>query len=270
MPIGVPGELYIGGRGVASGYLNRPELTAERFVPDTVPGRARMYRTGDLGRWRADGTIECLGRIDHQVKVRGYRIELGEIETVLVSHASVGQAVVVARRTVRATFAWSPTAYRALKSGMRAVCGLSWPGSLPEYMVPQHFVRLQALPLTPSGKVDRKALPAPVVTATSGGTYVAPRTPTETMVAGLWEKVLGLARIGVDDDFFTLGGHSLLVAQVLSRLNREHGIVLPFRSVFEAPTVAGFATLVDERSHEDDAAADRFPGARKPGPHRFP
>ena len=244
-PLGAPGELWIGGDGVALGYLNRPELTAERFVADPFrpdPG-ARLYRTGDLGRWRPDGNLECLGRTDFQVKVRGYRIELGEIEAALVSHPAIGQAVVAAREDrpgdVRLVAYVVPRASQAAEP-LELRTHLA--SRLPDYMVPSHFVPLAALPLLPNGKVNRKALPAPSSAAVESGTsYVEPRTEAEKVVAELWQDALSVPRVSVHDNFFRLGGHSLLAAQVLARLRREHGVQLPFRYFFEAPTLEQFA-----------------------------
>ena len=243
---GVPGELYIGGAGVARGYRGRQDLTAERFLPDPfvgVPG-ARMYRTGDVVRHRPDGALEFLGRNDHQVKVRGFRIELGEVETALSRHPGVRQAVATAREDrpgdVRLVAYVTAAAEAApdeaeLRELLRR--------SLPEYMVPQRVLALAAFPLTPNGKVDRKALPAPDAD-TAVSEHRPPRTELERLLAGLWQDALGVGRIGLDDDFFQLGGHSLLAAQVSARLSREHGITLPFRKLFDAPTIARLAPLL--------------------------
>jgi len=246
VPVGVPGELYIGGEGVGRGYLNRPELTAERFLPDPFSDRegARMYRTGDRVRWREDGELEYLERLDGQVKLRGFRIELGEIEAVLARHPAVEQVAVAVREQGAVK---SLVAYVVARDG-----AASEPGALkeflreelPEYMVPSAFVQLQALPLTPNGKVDRKALPAPEA---SPETYVAPRTPVEETLARLCAELLGLERVGVEDDFFELGGHSLLATQLLSRLRAAFEIEIPLRALFEAPTVAGLAIAVEAR-----------------------
>ncbi|WP_201797486.1 condensation domain-containing protein, partial [Mizugakiibacter sediminis] len=255
-PIGVPGELWIGGDGVTLGYLHRPELTAERFVPDPfrdVPG-ARLYRTGDRGRWKADGTLEHLGRLDFQVKVRGYRIELGEIEAQLALQPGVARAVAITRedrpgdvRIVAYLVAQPGTALdeAALRQALRRL--------LPEYMVPQHFLVLQALPLLPNGKLDRKALPAPADLAHETGThadFVAPRDDLERTIAAEMEAVLALPGLGVDDNFFELGGHSLLAAQLTARLNKALGLALPLRTLFEAPTVARLAEAVRAASAE--------------------
>jgi amino acid adenylation domain-containing protein len=251
VPVGVSGELYVGGANVARGYLNRPALTAERFVPDPFgpePGE-RLYRTGDLARSRPDGTLEYLGRIDHQVKVRGHRIELGEVEAVLRAQAGVRQAVVVAREEMPGDKrlvayvvpAQAPgPAVRELRDSVTA--------QLPDYMVPSAFVLLDALPLTPNGKVDRRALPAPEgVRPELEAAYVAPRTPLEEAVAGIWSEVLGLKRVSIDDNFFEVGGHSLSAIRVISRLRDAFHIELPLRAFFEAPTVAGQAWAITQR-----------------------
>jgi acyl-coenzyme A synthetase/AMP-(fatty) acid ligase/acyl carrier protein len=243
VPVGVGGEMYIGGEGVGRGYLKRPALTAERFIPDpfsTEPGR-RLYRTGDIARHLPDGAIEFIGRVDEQVKVRGYRIELGEIEAALCEHASVREAVAVARedvpgdrRLVAYVVAQAGAGFEAgeLRGHLRA--------KLPEYMVPSAFIMLDVLPLMPNGKVDRRALPAPDSNgAASSEGYVEPRTVAEGVLADIWAEVLGLERVGVEDDFFALGGHSLLATQVISRIREAFQCELPLRTMFEAPTVAG-------------------------------
>ncbi|HEX2642744.1 MAG TPA: amino acid adenylation domain-containing protein, partial [Thermoanaerobaculia bacterium] len=247
MPLGVAGELLVGGAGVTRGYLRRPGLTAGRFIPDPFgdqPGE-RLYRTGDLVRWLPDGSLDFLGRLDHQVKVRGFRIELGEIETALAALPGVQQAVVVVREERPEGGARDPRlvayvvgdiAAEELRRALRE--------RLPDYMVPAAFVRLPALPLMTNGKVDRKALPAPERQA-SQESYVAPRTPVEEVLAGIWSELLGLDQVGADDAFFDLGGHSLLATQVMSRLRRAFGVELPVRDLFEAPTVAGLAARVE-------------------------
>lgn len=246
LPIGVCGELYVGGLGVGRGYLGEPRRTAEAFLPDPFsrePGK-RLYRTGDLGRYRADGLIEFVGRRDHQVKVRGFRIELGEIEARLVEHADVQEAAVLAREDrpsvkrlvayVAIASAKAPTA-EELRAFLKA--------RVPEYMVPSTFVFLQALPRTANGKVDRSALPAPESGDALG--FVRPRTATEELLAAIWAEVLGAPRIGMEDSFFDLGGHSLLLTQVLSRVRRVFGVEPPLRSLFETPTVAAQARAVE-------------------------
>jgi amino acid adenylation domain-containing protein len=250
VPVGVGGELLIGGVQVGRGYHRRPELTAEKFVPDPFggeqPGRAgdRVYRTGDLARHLPDGAIEFLGRLDHQVKIRGLRIELGEIEAALASHPSVREAVVVATADQRLVAYVVATAGEeisppALRDHLAA--------TLPEYMVPALFVPLGAFPLSPNGKVDRRALPAAGVAAGAGASaaFSAPRTPLEEMIAGLWSEVLKVERVGRDDNFFELGGHSLLATRVLSRLREMLGVDVPLRGLFEATTVVAQAALAE-------------------------
>jgi len=247
VPAGVPGELYVGGPAVARGYLARPELTAERFVPDPfsgVPG-ARMYRSGDRVRRGEDGTLEFLGRTDHQVKVRGFRVEPGEVEAALASHPEVREAVVVARGASAADR--TLVAYVAPAAGCDpSPAGLrAWLGErLPEYLVPGAVVVLDRIPLTSNGKVDRRALPAPERTAPEAE-HVAPRTTVEAQVAAIWGEVLGVDRLGVHDDFFFLGGHSLRATQVVSRARAAFGVDLTLRDLFDAPTVAGFAAGVE-------------------------
>ncbi|OJT19745.1 hypothetical protein BO221_36000 [Archangium sp. Cb G35] len=243
VPMGVAGELYIGGVQVGRGYLRRPELTAERFIPDPfsqTPG-ARLYRTGDLGRWLSNGELEYIGRADFQVKVRGFRIELGEIEAVLEQDASVQQAVVVAREDVPGNKRLVAYVMGRLgqKVDVRALREHAQ-GKLPEYMVPPVIMVLEALPLSPNGKVDRKALPAPSFERAERR-YVAPSTPTQQLLATIWAEVLRVEKVGTEDDFFALGGHSLLATQVVSRVRSALGVELPLRAIFEAPTVAGLS-----------------------------
>ncbi|HLM46806.1 MAG TPA: condensation domain-containing protein, partial [Myxococcaceae bacterium] len=246
-PVGVPGELYLGGAGLARGYLYRPELAAERFVPNpfsTTPGE-RLYRTGDRVRYLPDGQLEYQGRIDNQVKVRGFRIELGEIETALRGHPGVREAVVVARED-------SPgdkrlVAYLVAHEGQgpaAAELRTFLKQSLPEYMVPSALMVLDKLPLNPNGKVDRKALPVPERVETSQQ-YVAPRNETEQLLAQLWSEVLKVPRVGVHENFFELGGHSLLATQVLSRIRTTFQVELPLRDLFEAPSIATLALKLD-------------------------
>jgi len=231
-PMGVPGELYIGGAGVTRGYLYRPELSAERFVTDpfsSVKG-ARMYRTGDLVRYRDHGMLEYLGRLDHQVKVRGYRIELGEIESVLAEHAAVNSAVVVAHEMgagdTRLVAYIVPESDEmdasVLRDHLRA--------QLPDYMIPQHFVDLDCFPLTPNGKVDRKALPS-IFMSQESDSYVAPRTEAERSIAEIWQAVLKTERVGIHDNFFNIGGHSLLAVQLVARIKTEIGAEVTLRSL---------------------------------------
>jgi amino acid adenylation domain-containing protein len=255
VPIGVPGELYIGGDGLARGYWRRPELTAERFMPNPFskdPG-GQLYQTGDLARYRADGRLEFLGRTDHQVKLRGHRIELGEIEACLNRHPQIMQGLVLARRDGEDTRLVAyvkpalgmPVAEQELKRFLLS--------HLPEFMVPSTFVFLEVFPLTPNGKIDRKALPAP------GGDraidqYEAPRRAVEEILAGIWTEALGVTPIGLHDNFFDLGGHSLLATQVMSRVRAVFRIELPLRSLFDAPTVEGVAAAIDRAVAQDAGA----------------
>ncbi|HEX2094411.1 MAG TPA: amino acid adenylation domain-containing protein, partial [Longimicrobiaceae bacterium] len=247
VPSGIPGELYIGGEGLARGYLGRPDLTAEKFVPDLFsaePG-ARLYRTGDRVRWLADGTLEFLGRLDHQVKLRGFRVETGEVEAALAEHPGVREAFVMVRED---------------RPGEQRLAAYLIPGGeappvgelraflkerVPDYMVPSGFVAMDAFPLTSNGKVERAALPAPEPAAAERE-YVAPRDPVEETVAEIWEEVLGTERIGANDDFFALGGHSLLATQVVSRIRTTLHVEVPLRVVFEAPTVEALAGATEQ------------------------
>jgi amino acid adenylation domain-containing protein/non-ribosomal peptide synthase protein (TIGR01720 family) len=288
VPIGVPGELFIGGDGLARGYLNRPELTAERFIPNPFgtmneergtmsEGSSassfpihrssfgeRLYRTGDLARYQPDGAIEYLGRLDCQVKVRGFRIELGEIEAVLRQHPSVHEAVVLGRedapgavrlvayiisnderRTINDEN--NISSFIADRSSFQAELRAFLQGKLPDHMLPAAFVFLETWPLTPNGKVDRRALPAPDRDrAAPESVFVAPRTPVEGVLAGIWAELLGQNQIGVHDNFFALGGHSLLATQVLARLRAAFQIELGLHSLFEAPTIAGLARQIEQ------------------------
>ncbi|GAB1715821.1 MAG: hypothetical protein NTAFB05_08630 [Nitrobacter sp.] len=244
VPPGVTGELYIGGVALARGYQNRPALTAERFIPNPFPQQAgeRLYRTGDLTRWRPDGAIEYVGRIDHQVKVRGFRIELGEVETQLLGHDDVREAVVVARDSAAGK---QLVGYIVPRGEVRAelVDRLREHliSVLPDYMVPAHLVTLDAMPLTPSGKLDRRALPEPNVMATAD--YVAPRNQVETTLVAIWREVLGLDRVGVTDNFFGLGGDSILSLQVIARARRA-GLKITPRQLFERQTIEQLGVVV--------------------------
>lgn len=248
VPIGVPGELFIGGNGLARGYLNRPELTVEKFVPNSFsaePGK-RLYRTGDLARYRSDGKIEFLGRLDHQVKLRGFRVELGEIETVLSQHPNVAQAVVMIREDRPGDKRL--VAYITAEGGMPSANEVRkfLQLSLPDYMVPSAFVLLEAMPLTPNKKVDRQALPAPDYSGSGAVTQFAePLDPVEDLLANIWARVLGLKNIGVHDNFFERGGHSLLATQVMSRIREAFHVELPLRALFESPTIADLAETLE-------------------------
>ncbi|MBW8873681.1 MAG: amino acid adenylation domain-containing protein [Acidobacteria bacterium] len=273
VPVGVSGELCIAGAGVARGYLGRPDLTAERFLPDPFsphPG-GRLYRTGDLARWRHDGEIEYLGRIDRQVKVRGYRIELGEIQERLRSHPGVQDAVVLAwadetgeRRLVAYHTAAGerPAASGELAAFLRE--------HLPEFMVPAAFIALEALPLTPNGKVDVRALPEPRRGAPSRADVVPPRSPVEQWVGEIWAGVLGVERVGAGESFFELGGHSLRAAQVIARARKVFGVDLPLRALFEAPTVEAFARQVEAARRGVAAAASPPAEPLLPAPAEAP
>ena len=248
VPPGMPGELSIGGVCLARGYLHRPALTAERFVPNPfadTPGE-RLYRTGDLVRYRMDGAVEFLGRIDNQVKVRGFRVELGEIEAALLEHPLLRQAA-VADRPDPATGSRRLVAWLVPLAGTaNAVAEVRehLQRKLPGYMVPADFVVLAALPLLPSGKVDRRALPMPDPSETSRAAFAAPRSPIEGVLAGIWESVLGIERIGVQDHFFDLGGHSLAAVQVAFRVREALGVELPLRDLFMAPVLADLARVI--------------------------
>jgi amino acid adenylation domain-containing protein len=262
-PIGWPGELTIAGEGVARGYWDRPELTAERFLPDPWGPRpgGRLYRTGDLVRRLPDGRLTFLGRIDYQVKIRGYRIELGEIEAVLGRHPRVAEAVVVAREEAPgdarlvAYFAAREAPPPDLREPPEVAELRAWlSAALPDYMVPARFVALSELPRLPNGKVDRRALPEPPGEIATGAARLAPRNRTEAKLAAIWREVLRLEEVGVEDDFFALGGHSLLAAQVLSRAGAALGVVLPLRSLFETPTIAGLAAAAQGLRAGEQAA----------------
>ncbi|PNG16460.1 non-ribosomal peptide synthetase, partial [Streptomyces cahuitamycinicus] len=250
VPVGVPGELYIAGDGLAHGYLGRPGPTAERFVaaPFGAPG-TRMYRSGDLVAWRADGTLEFLGRTDGQVKIRGFRVETGEVEATLVTHPAVGDAAVVPHtdpgpgRTVLVGHV-VPVAGAPAPTAAELRAHLA--SSLPEHMIPALFTTLDALPLTANGKVDRRALPAPEHGLATGTEYQAPATPTEELIAEVWQELLGAERVGSQDDFFDLGGDSLLALRTVSRINTLFGTAMSPRALFEGPTVAETAAGVEE------------------------
>jgi amino acid adenylation domain-containing protein/thioester reductase-like protein len=252
-PVGIPGELYIGGDGVARGYLKRPELTAEKFIPDPfsdIPG-ARLYKTGDLARYLPNGEIAFMGRIDHQVKVRGFRVELGEIEALLQQHPGVRECVVVVRED-------NPgdkrvVAYVVAQHGADVTAGdvtVFLRDKLPEYMVPSAVVLLDALPLTPNSKVDRRALPKPAVAKRDDKrTIIPPRTPLEAQLAGLWAELFGLEEVSIDDHFFALGGHSLLAIRLTAQIKATFGLDLPLRDLFLSPTVAGCAQAIEAARH---------------------
>lgn len=262
-PVGIPGDLYIGGAGLARGYFDRPDLTGERFIPnplsDVGSGR-RLYRTGDLARYLSDGAIEFLGRVDNQVKVRGFRIELEDVEATLREHQAVQGAVVLARedasgdmRLVAYVVAKQSEAISAgeLRSFVRQ--------KLPEYMLPSTFVSLEALPMTPNGKVDRRALPPPEeMRPELGDGFVAPRTAIENVIAGIWAELLAIRRVGAFDDFFLLGGHSLLASRVVARVCDTLQVHFPLRSFLEAPTVASMAAAIESEGSREQKDIERI------------
>jgi amino acid adenylation domain-containing protein len=255
VPIGVPGELLIGGVGLARGYLDRPEMTAERFVPDVFSGRpgARLYRTGDLVRWRADGLLEFLGRLDHQVKLRGYRIELGEIEFHLSQHADIREAVVIMRDQRLLAYVVAREATRpATPLELRA-----WLAQrVPEYMLPSLFIELDSLPRMPNGKLDRGSLPTPDTTRPVQPQAFEPATtPLQQTLVTIWSEVLHIDSIGIHDNFFDLGGHSLLATQVVSRIRDALHLELPLRTFFESPTIAHLAAWLSIRVTSEDSCS---------------
>ncbi|HEX6036972.1 non-ribosomal peptide synthetase, partial [Longimicrobium sp.] len=259
-PVGVPGELCVDGDGLARGYVGRPALTAEKFVPDPYgPPGARIYRTGDRARWLPDGVLEFLGRADEQVKVRGFRIEPAEIEAALRTLPHVHEAAVVARGPAGGDRALA--AYVVPHHGteldvaaLREALGTR----LPAYMVPATFTVLDALPLTPAGKLDRRALPEPASSAEAADGYVAPETDDERAIAVAWAEVLGVERVGATDGFFAMGGHSLRAVRIVTRIDELLGVRLPVSALFEAPTVRGLAERVARARENDPALEDRL------------
>jgi len=249
VPIGVPGQLYIGGIGVGRGYLNQPDLTAYSYVPDpfTPDGGRRMYGSGDMVRWLSNGCIEFLRRCDHQVKIRGFRVELQEIEAVLSQHSSVNKAVIAIqgqRQEARRLVAYVvPKRGHSLSADEMRKFML---GRLPEYMVPNDLVLLEHIPLTPTGKVDRVQLPQPDRTRPGPeSNFEPPATATQEAIVRLWSILLGVERIGIHDSFFELGGHSLLATQLISRMRDEFHVELRLRHLFDKPTVAGLAETIE-------------------------
>ena len=253
-PLGVAGELYTGGDGLARGYLNRPELTAEKFIPDpfSEDPAARLYKTGDLARYLLDGSIEFLGRIDHQVKIRGFRIELGEIEMVLGQHPTLRETAVIAREDVPndkrlvayvvASHEPTPT-FSELRSFLKE--------KLPDYMIPSAFVYLDSLPITPNGKVDRRALPAPEQSRSElEAVYVAPQSEVERIIAEVWQQVLRIEQVGMHDNFFDLGGHSLLLIQIHNKLQQFFKKEIPIADIFRYPTINALADHLTQKEND--------------------
>ncbi len=275
-PIGVKGELYIGGDGVARGYLGRRDLTAERFLPDPfvsrkTAGGTRLYRTGDLARWLEDGNLECLGRVDQQIKIRGFRIELGEIEAALMGHPKVREAVVIAREDVAGDkrLVAYVVAERKGEESKNGIGGLGsnelrehLVGRLPEYMVPSAYVHLEKLPLNHNGKIDRKSLPEPD-RETPEQEYVGPRNATEETLCRLWQEVLRQERVGIRDNFFKIGGHSLRAAQVAARMRESFKVDIPLRQMFELPTIAQLAVVIDQTAGGNGASSPLLPAIQR-------
>ncbi len=245
IPVGSIGEMYISGDGVAKGYFNRPELTEEKFIDNPFRPGTKMYRTGDLAKWLPDGNMEYLGRIDHQVKIRGHRIEMGEIETRLTQHEWIKEAVVIADKddsSQNVLFAYIVSEQELTVSELREHLG----STLPSYMIPSFFVRLEEIPLTANGKVERKKLPKPDGAVVTGTAYVAPQNETETKLAEIWQQALGVSRVGVHDHFFDLGGHSLKAMTVIFQVSKALEVDLPVKALFENPTVSQLATFISK------------------------
>ncbi len=243
-PIGIVGELWVGGDGVARGYLNNKELTAEKFIESPFVEGERIYKTGDLARWLSDGTIEFIGRIDQQVKIRGFRIELGEIENELLKHDKINEAIVIAKEdNSKNKYLCAYIAGEVELNNKELREHLS--KELPEYMIPAYFIQLEQLPLTANGKVDRKSLPDPDGNITTGTEYVAPRNEIEEKLVSIWSEVLGIERIGINDNFFELGGHSLKAINISAKINKELNVSVPLREMFKTPTIKGLANYVE-------------------------
>jgi acyl carrier protein len=260
VPIGVVGELYIGGDGLARGYINRPEQTAERFIPNPFAATGErasthLYKTGDQARYLPDGTIEFIGRKDDQVKLRGFRIELGEIEAILSQHSAIHQCAVILREDQpgdKRLVAYVVSSQTAAPTSQELHQFLQQ--TLPDFMIPAAFVMLNELPLTPNGKLDRRALPKPDLSQISSSTsFVAPRNDVEQELARIWAEVLKVERVGVQDNFFELGGHSLIATQMLSRIANHFQVNLSIRQLFEAPTIAQLAIAIEHQVQEIEA-----------------
>jgi non-ribosomal peptide synthetase component F len=256
LPIGVTGELYVGGTGVGLGYLNRPDLTAARFVPDPRGHGGRLYRSGDLGRWREDGQLEYLGRNDHQVQVRGFRVELGEVEAACLKQPGMAQAVVLPfePNPGQVELAAYLVGERRAASAMREALAPLLPG----YMIPAHFEWVEKIPLTANGKIDRKALPQPGATSAGAetGGHLAPRNDVERSLVAIWQEILGTTAVGVRDNFFDLGGQSLKAVRMRGRIEEVFGTSIALRDLFAHPTIDELATLIPKPAPQDaDLAA---------------
>jgi acyl carrier protein len=236
LPIGITGEIYIGGIGVARGYLNQPELTAEKFINNPFDS-GKLYKTGDLAKYLPDGNIEFIGRIDEQVKIRGFRIELGEIEKNLLQHPNIKETVVIALENEQ-KYKYLVAYFVTNKSIKITEIRDYLAQKLPDYMIPSAFVFLDKFPLTPNGKIDKKALPKPDFDTYRENEFIAPRNEIEMKLAQIWQEVLNIENIGINDNFFSLGGHSLLATQIVSRIRTNLGVELPLRNLFEYPTIA--------------------------------
>jgi len=265
LPIGAKGEIYIGGHGVTRGYFNRNELTAERFI--TIPinnSEERIYKTGDLGKWLKDGQIEFLGRLDDQVKIRGYRIELGEIEYILLRHKAVKEAVVIAiagengQKELMACI----VSDNALVTSTDLNAFLE--KKLPPYMIPTRYVTLDKMPLNPNGKINKKVLAnLKGTTLDTGVTFVAPKTPTEKQLAAIWSKVLDKKSIGIKDDFFSIGGHSLRATRVIADIQQKMGLEVPLREVFEFSTIEQLAPVIESLQWIKQPSGDKTSNTKK-------
>jgi acyl carrier protein len=250
VPVGVPGELYLGGEGLARGYLNRPEMTAMRFIPNPFAA-GRLYKTGDLVRYLADGRLEYLGRSDHQIKLRGFRIELGEVEAVLRKHPQIRENIVLVREDQpgdRRLIAYLVTNEEIPIGDLRAFLRMK----LPDYMIPSAFVRLDAMPLTANGKVDRKALPQPDdPSSRARSNYVAPRAELERSLVKIWQQLLRVETVGVEDNFFDLGGHSLLLLRMVQEIQNTLDVEVALMEMFEHPTVSSLARHLSSKRETD-------------------
>lgn len=244
-PIGVYGELYIGGDSIARGYFKNEELTKQKFIDNPFVKDEKMYRTGDLARWLPDGNIEFLGRADYQVKIRGFRVEIKEIESILSNYNSIKQAIVIDKEDMNKTkylCAYVVSSEEIVQQDIRRYLG----EKLPEYMIPSYFVTLDKLPLTPNGKVDRRALPEPQSNVIIGNEYVAPTTSIEKKLQSIWQDVLGVEKIGIFDNFFELGGHSLKAISLASRINKGLDVVIPLKEIFKAPTISSLGKYIEQ------------------------